>query len=358
MLSKTRTADSAYASELGYLYELPVISGRSLEMVSLSRNGEESEICRSIDEAFEKMTDRNGDYTIILLCKQLGRYNIESTLSPFVKSLTIKADRIELSEMSYYLIDICLSGYLYLNSDLTVYDISVNGNGVLNIGNNRLTTQGRHCIFNVDVCGVVNEKYSSEIEAFAETSTVFYKELKVHSVKYKNQGGDITLYGNTYIEEIDTTCLRIWYVCKVVIGNFYSTAGHAWIDVEDGADLVIKNIYIEDKGIIERFSIYRRFVSQEEFGTVTIGKSNCVIDFTLCGNKRYYYEDENGDMVFGYEGSIDPFDITLPIATLLDVSLYHRFKVGLSPDGYREDVTLMYQVNSEGEIVLKSEQQN
>ena len=136
-LEYDRIAETPIDEGMYYLYELPACSTKVLLPVELYENGEYIGLYADLDSAFGAMTDENGVYDIKL--PYMFYYVLYTQFAPIVKSINIEGYYFEYGDVLQMVSSISVRTDLYLNCDLTLTDIVLEGDGSLNLQNHTLT---------------------------------------------------------------------------------------------------------------------------------------------------------------------------------------------------------------------------
>ena len=350
----THNADSFDKTGVNYLYQLPDMSESSIELVDLLKNGEFVGTYVSIDKAFEYMTDQNADYTLqlysytlqgpLLISSPSIIHNIYSTETPDVKSITIKGQYENLGNGYGTCTSLVINDYLTLLADtLVLYNIALRGDDALYIQDNCLDISGRgsvaiSIIGNIDGCAtskiVCNTAIGVQIE--------FWKEIQVYEM---DAPGQVTFRGATKITHLKSRRVDV-YGGSLNVENLHGIyeGCDVWLENMGGAN--IQNIHSD----INDINIYLKFGKLEEFPFLSLGDVSCNIKINLHGTVHYVITDIFGNEIGSYKEDANPFNVTRPIAHLLQSSKFEKISICYANSGNK---TSLYFVDSNGDIILK-----
>lgn len=379
-LESTHTAESSDVVGGEYLYSLPVLSERSLELVDLHENGEHIGVFGNIDMAFEAMTNTNGDYTIVLydyIQAVVGKdiyYAIEHQIytyeTPKVNSMAfIGKDRMDVMPSGWfaqtYLIckhnlsinsnitfeNICLNPMLPLNTEMPVYEIELN--------NYHLLTRGYSTLIGPTISIVGTEL--SEIIVLTEYLSEFYCSINVHKLSQPDGIGvparEVRIRNDSQIDIVDVISLRI--------SDFFNNTYDKEINI---VELFVQRLNIDGFCVVnidqilnnkqERTTVTFSFGKIEDFAKLTIEKVNCSLELNIFGSVTHVTFDANGNIINRWTEAASPFNLTVPIAQIGSSLDFEKIKIKFSFTGTgggisSVDKSSMYQLSNNGEIILK-----
>ena len=355
-LDTDHTAESFESTGEDYLYRLPEVSSRSLELVDLHKGDTLVGTFGNIDEAFAAMDDEKGDYTIDLYEYELIGpllisfpsivHSINSSETPNVKSITIKGTYIGFGGGGTCT-QLNINGAFKLQADtLILQDIIPIGEEPLYIQDNCLEITGEFSYVHIPIIGNIEDGTTSKIVCNSDI-TEFYCDVKVYQI-----------VGNRPVL-IRAKAHVIHYVGRLsVFGGdmyvenlHYNSVDSYSVGIEPGASsskFVVDNIYGNDY-----LDIIISFGNLEEYPLITIGNTNCKINLFLHGEITTVIKDVWGNTIGHSVESANPFNVECAIATLKDSSVSDKIAIEYLIENSYIDKSHMYEVNTQGEIVLK-----
>ncbi len=325
-LDSAHIADSDEDYGIDYLYKLPKVSERSIELVTLYKNGEYVGKFANADFAFNAMIDATADYTIELFAYQLKGplllaspsiiHMVQSSYAPAVSSILIKGHNFDLGNGYSTDMPFNINDSLTINSDIVIEDITLGG-GTLLLQDFCLTIQGSKCYVDADIIGNIAEGNSSKIidNAGAEyCGEITVYELVTH------------LYGNTYIRN-SSKIINLIGICRIngwgnsviEIENWKEFRGCCFISCEANCKLIIDNLYILNDDLLSNAGLCISFSKYEDYPDIIIGNiRGGVFEITLDSDIDGIITDMNGDIVGRFEDHCAVFGLTRSIVTLGD----------------------------------------
>lgn len=364
------TVDTPVGVGADYLYKLPQLAPYSIGLVDLYKNGNLVGRYLSVDDAFAAMTDSKGEYAVqlfdygsngpMLMSTSAVEYHIVSTKTPRVKSLTIRGLHIDMGNGYYTRLGLWVDSDLVLQSNLTVTDLAVYGEGSVDLKKYKLSCLGNSVDVHVPITGSLDPNTPSQLHMGVKMSSEFYDTVQVHTLSQSDDyTGGMLFRKDTTIIKAKVGSVTIYDTStegvSVKIQEFCPPADETYtgIVIEGPAKVKVEKITIPDAYV----DITLRFGKLEEFGTVTIGSCNASVHLTLSGQQMYVSTDMNGNEIDRWTESVDPVDIPGPIATLQDKSVMDNLKIYFvewdGGCGQSVERTDEYKLNSKNQIVLK-----
>jgi len=215
---KFRTANNSKKLGKDYLYELPNLSEKDIQLVNLVLNNKIIGLFENIDAAIQNMTDKNGNYIV-----DLYNYRIEGTQSksehsigyeiytkelPTVKSIAFNGNQLNNKNSSYEITYISTMNDLSVNSDLVLTNTCFAGTNSITVSKNTL------CINSTEKMLFTTKLYAntviveSEIEfrtnvdvgvfiAASKSNVTFSKNVVIDTLDVKN--GEIKFIDNNNV---------------------------------------------------------------------------------------------------------------------------------------------------------------
>ena len=357
---ETHTPDSSDKFGISYWYDLPEISGssvegvRSIERVTLYEDDVFIGVFENIDVAFAHMKNPNGNYILYLekydvtgpFASPSITHHIYSAETPAVRSLTIVGHRINFANGLYTITPLVLGNNLLTNSDIvlenvnlvalsSVYDLTIN--------HFSLTTSGYGCTISVPIIG--NDV--SEIIVTTEERTTFYYSVKVHKLT-QTEAGNVYLNDNAQIDILNAKLPQIYGPhIKVNIGHLY---GCKSLGITYQAQVYIGKISNASNATT---TIRLTFGKLEDYPNLAIGEIDCPVKLSLNSFISHSSTDLAGNVVSGWIESCSLWDLTVPIAVLKRASDFEQIQITHSPHGSMINMTTSCQLVDSGEIKLK-----
>ena len=367
-------ADSPNNRGIGYLYALPTVSDRNIELVDLSKNGTYIGVYESIDAAFQAMTDANAEYEIslhlyesrgaLLLSSAVIEHHIYSKSTPKVRHLTITQKNDDLVGGFYHLHRVFLQDGLKLNSDLAIYNLDINGSGILDLQSNTLSCFGKIIYISVPVEGSMQPDAPSVVEmGEIEHYVTFWSTVRVHTLRQiaENPSG-FSFSADTHVAELYAYDFGVYDTVSegihATIDHFHALKTEKWsplprMSVSGAANVHVGRITSEGAPVY----LYLKFGKLEEFGNLTIGSAEAEIILRIKNKIAYFSTDVNGNIVAEYVHTADINQLTKPLVTLENPSVMNHMTItlldNLDYDTY-QDVTAEYMLNENNQIVRKS----
>ncbi len=364
-IESVHTADNCNNIGIDYLYALPEIDERSIELVDLYKEDVFIGTFANIDIAFDKMTDVVGEYSLYLYSyNYVGRligdsltiieiapsivHTIESEAIPKAKEINIYGTNIDLGNGSYTNTRLKINNELISFAEfISINDVSPSGDGILNIQNNCLTIGGFYSWISLPVIGDIENDSSSKILLCTTGMEVeFFDYVQVHTMI-----GNCIVRNNAKIVDLKTAdFLVIGHGDSVEIENLYKEYDLCYIDLWSGANLLIQNLYSSSG----RINIDFTFSKVEDYSHLVLGDINCEVNITLNGEMKLTMVDQSGNIVEWYE-TCSPFDLTEPIVYLMYPEQFEQLKEIIFVKSSRgSDYAHLYEINEENEVVLKN----
>ena len=357
----THNADSYMNEGVEYLYQLPQMNEKSIELVDLYKNDEFYGTYANIDDAFECMTDQTAEYLVqlysyglkgpLLISTSSVVHNINSTATPAVKSITIKGNFIELGGgyATCTSVNIANSITSYAET-MTFYDICPNGDFPLYIQDNCLEISGEFSYVHMPIIGNVEEGATSKIVCNAYgntgTGTEFYSDVQVYEMVVPE---NVLFRGQSTIVNISAKMIRV-LGGSLDVENLYANYEYCNIKLYSNVNLAnatIQNAYSDENSI----NIMLQFGKIEEFPLLTLGNMECNVNIELMGEVHISVTDPSGNEVDHYVEKANPFNVTTPIAHLTRPSDFEKVKINYTN---LCEKTSLYKLNEDGDIILKS----
>ena len=370
-LESTHTADEPSDRGIDYWYELPEVSTRPLELVDLYENGTFIGTYGNIDLAFEAMNSSESDYTIkfytyeavgpLLIAQPTIIHSIDSENTPSCNSLTIIGVKTDLGNGYFNTTDFYLNNDIVLQSDLIIENIALTGDGCLYIEDFSITTRGYYCSTDPLVSIIGNSEDtgdSSEIVVGTTYQTEFWGPVSVSKVTDISEN-HVTFRHNAQI--INVTCLYVSIhgveVIPIVDIDYLNCLR---LSVTHNAQVSVREIEMNNNHNYSNtgVEILLSFGRLEEYPSITIGTADCEIYLVLNGEIIYVTTDINGNEINRYTELASPFNVDVPLVTLTDISVFEDMIIAFNSNSGEDIVkTHLYEVNNDGEIVLKAFQE-
>ena len=355
----THNADNCMNEGVEYLYQLPQMHEKSIELVDLYKNEEFYGTYANIDDAFECMTDQTAEYLVqlysyglkgpLLISTPSVVHNINSTATPAVKSITIKGNFIEYGGgyATCTSVNIANSITSYAET-MTFYDIRPNGDFPLYIQDNCLEISGEFSYVQMPIIGNVEEGSTSKIvcNTYGSTGTEFYSDVQVYEMVVPE---NVLFRGQSTIVNISAKIINV-YGGSLDVENLYANYEYCNISLHsigvNLANATIQNAYSDENGI----NIWLQFGKIEEFPLLTLGNMECNVNIELMGEVHISVTDPSGNEVDHYVEKANPFNVTTPIAHLTRPSDFEKVKINYTN---LCEKTSLYKLNEDGDIILK-----
>ena len=370
-MSENHKVDTPQGKGDAYLYPLPTLANHSIALVELYKNGNFVDTYLNIDAAFAAMTDRNGEYEVrlrhydrvgsIMLSRDTVEYHVAATKTPVVKSIILRGNFIDLGNGYCTTTNLYVDHTLELQSNLQIYDLRITGAGTLDLKSKKMSLQGQLVTVFVPITGSLDSAAPSELHIgipVGRGEVEFNDSVKVHTLSEKEENPTgVIFFDDTEIVKAKVRSMRISLSGdNLHIHEFCPTesAPHAIISIEYEGNVKIDKITSH----LEYVMINHRFGKLEEYPTVTLGSSNTKVQFVLDGEIIYVATDMNGNEIGRYTESVNPENLTVPIATLLDKSVMNELEIYFveweeNGGGTHVDHTDKYILNSKNQIVHK-----
>lgn len=377
------TADTPDGSGIDYLYQIPKLAEQGIELVELYKNGEYVGVCANVDAAFSAMKDAKAVYEVrlfnytrkgaLLLSSAAVEHRITSTQTPKVQSIVIRGSKTDLGNGYYGTTVLTINKKLTLNCDLDIYDLDIYGSGSFDIKSWKLSCLGYSVQVDVPVTGSMDSSSPSELHLGATERVEFWKEVKVHTLsdsaefttllQFRNhttiakcEASKISIFDNSldFDENAKGISVQIGEYCPVKPAPSYAISPAHLVDIQGPANVKVGKI-TDPSGVV---SIQMKFGKLKEFAAVTIGSSDTAVELLLEGKTTTIVTDVNGNEVNSWEETVDPQDLKVPIATLLDKSVMNKLRiyfVDWSKEESFADHTEEYVLNSKNQVVLKKD---
>ncbi len=163
----TRKTDTTGDTGAQYLYDVPELSERNMQVVHLYEGNTSKGTFENIDAALAKINNSNGEYTIQCIDYSINsdgmmafyytytEYVITTAVFPRAKKITMKGFNKDLEEDYYTVGYVRFGADVKVNSELIMDDLQLLSVGEkrfgLDMGTNKLSIIGRHAYVNVDI---------------------------------------------------------------------------------------------------------------------------------------------------------------------------------------------------------------
>lgn len=362
-------ADNPDNTGIGFLYQVPALSKRGVELVDLYKNGTLQGVYANADAALAAMTDAGAEYEIqlyvyerqgaLLLAFSPVEHHITAAQAPKVKRITLRGKHMALGNGYSMRMLLLVDKTLELHADLDVYDLELAGDGALHLADNKLRCLGTSVIINIPVTGSMKASSPSEIETDTREHMEFWGEVKVYSFRqdrnamFRNATEIVQVYSNNfdvYVVGDEPIPMRFGAISASEPGEplFISITGCAKIYIGD-----IRSDY-------ENVEMTLNFGKREEMPAVTLGKISCTYLYTsFCPKMTYVSTDVNGNDVANWEETVSLSEMKGPILTLEDPSMYnsqvlisiHDYKTGDRIYAYL-DAAYKFSLNEKNQVVF------
>ena len=359
----THIADKCNDVGVEYLYALPEISDRSIELVDLYKEDVFIGTFANIDVAFDEMTDSDSEYSLylysydsygpLLISSPNIIHAIESEATPKVKKINIYGTYTSIGNFGF-------NTLLYINNELvaftetiSIYDIALFGDGNLNIQDNCLTIEGNYSSIYIPIIGNIENDSSSKIvcNGTGATAADFYDYVQIHTMIAPR---NVQLRDNAKIVDLKTgTLIVMGYGGTVEIENLYGDYEYCNVAMEPQAEnsrLIIKNLFSHS----EEINVSVQFGQIELYPYLMLGNMNCVVNIKLNGRVTKVSTDVNGEIIDRWTEIALPIDVTEPIVHLMYPEQFEQInRISYVESGSSIDYTHLYELNEENAVVLK-----
>ena len=347
-LDSTHFADSNASFGVDYLYELPQVSARNVELVSLYKSDAYVGIFANVDLAFEAMTDSTADYRIELFEYAFNGtllpnviHGVQSEIMPSVASIHIKGHNFILDEHSNLSTTTAdtplkIAESVTANSNIVIEDVTLGlGNYVLVegfivgtqtfVGGNLflkdycLTIQGSSCIVNANIISNINEGATSKIINKAGVKYIS-SLVNVHDF-ISDEYGDTTLRNSSKIVNLVGECRLYLWAEQIIEINNWKDIRHSYIKCKSNCKIIINNITEEDVDLDNR-SLHIDFSKYEEYPEIIIGDIQGGIMQLSLADKR--------NIIGSHTKSIDIFGLDSSLITLINKELTDFIKIRIA----------------------------
>lgn len=325
-MEKEHTPDTPLGVGYSYQYQLPELSNRDIELVSVNKKGISMGMYTSIDSAFESMTDENAEYEILLMNSNLTEYGISITNKvkykitsdlPNVESIRIVGVKTDSLHSFFTVTSIYIENNITLGCDLILENISLlNGNdsenSIIDLNGHNFLLIGYYCQIHVNIFDDDGSFVKSETYEKSE----IYGDVNVVNLYSKDY--DIMLRGDVRITNlyVDTQFHYINFGNKdnkLVIENCYLDNYSAGIFIEN----TNKEQCISIGNIISKNPNNNQLVIEIKFGTLDDfplidlhGETNVVVEVRLSGHQTLMVVNmETGEVISVKNVDVHPFEL-------------------------------------------------
>lgn len=360
------TVDKPDGNGIQYLYQMPQLAQRGMELVNLYKAEVLVDTYASIDEAFAAMTDTAGEYEVELYCYGLRgpllissatvEHHITSTETPNVKRLTIRGKNIDPNSGFYFRPSIYIDSDLRFCSDMTLYDINLVGEGTLNIRNNKVLCKGTCVQFCIPVSGSMDGNDPSEIESAVIQDFHSIFSMKIHTFRSTSETDQVRLMRNVHFIEAYVDAIEF----EGAAGETYQAQidclyGENSVDVRttNRANISIGRIVCANGTACIHMELERA----EDLSAVSIGSVDAMnVQMYIDGRSIIEITDMNGNVVNQYEIMFDVSQVTAPVLKLNDSSVYDRLRIFyFDIEGNSHDKTSDYMLNDQNQVIIKAQ---
>lgn len=371
------TAEKPSGSGIGYLYKLPSLSTRGIELVDLYKNDRKVGTYANVDAAFAAMTDNSAEYEvklylyelkgILLMSSASVEHHINETKTPAVKSITICGNHIDLLGGAYSArSNVYVNKKLQLNCDVTISDLNVYGEGSLDLKGNKLTCQGQWNQIDVPVKGNMNANDPSEIHVKTmKERTEFWNSIEVYNFRCnanENNVYNVTLRDDSHFVNLYTDSIHIFDnfdagIC-IQIDNLYPFGNkEGWrydFRIHGAAVININNIIAQNRNYV---ALEYEFSKNESVPKVTVKNSQCSLHVYLIGKTTTVTTDLNGNDIYTETKVMDYSTLTSPVMHFVSNNYFADMQIYLCDSDnyitYLEPKTEKFQVNSKNQVIWK-----
>ncbi len=378
-LDATHIADLPSGRSIDYWYELPEVSGRSVELVDLYANETFIGTYVSIDAAFEAMYISEANYTIVLHSYELQGpfligspsivHIIEAEYTPACMSVAIVGQDTDLGDGWYTWRFVKLNHKLTLKSNLIIENIAIEGEGSLDIDCYSLITQGWSCLLSVPISGSLNCGTSvSEINVRTEHETEFHRSIDVYKMVVSQY--EVTIRASSHIRDVMMVedhsridihpPLRMYIDGNIVFGDEIveveidhlscETFG-GWISLHEDVVLLLKEFDGFQDGLNDysEYFIFYEFGNPDKVPYVKIESSQQPIILSIRTTVSGEIIDLEGNVIGEFTESCSIFDVSQVLMNIpngLSLSIYID---GYPNINFEQCFTLL----SNGDVVLR-----
>ena len=376
-MSNEYNPDKPTDSAINYLYKLPKLAEREIELVDLYKNGQKVGAYANIDAAFEAMTDASADYEIklylydvegvLLLASAPVEHQINATRTPKVKSITISGNSLDLKEGAYYsLTKMWINKDLTTNCDLTISNMNIYGKGSLNIKGNKLTFKGRANQLSIPVKGSMDASNPSEIVVEKQKErTEFWESVEVYNLRCR--ANDLSVYNvilraDSHFVNLYTDSINIYdnmdAGIRIDIDNLYPQGNSVgWmydIRIQGAAVVNVNNIVAGERDYV---SFEYQFSKNESVPKVTIKDTQCKLRLYLYGHTTTVSTDMDGNVVYTETTLMDYSTLNKPVMYLGGGNLFNDMEIYICNDEdfstCFEPKTEQFKLNSKNQVIYK-----
>ena len=346
---------------LDYLYDLPILSNRAFELVTLYENNNKSGVYKNIDDAFNVINKLNSQYNI-----QLFRYqdtykfnhikykseghNIFTNITPRTSKISIKGTYYDLGDGYFSVDQINLNDDLIVSTNLEFENLRITGDSKIKLTNNEITYSGYACFNEVAIEGELEGK--SIINVLTSYDTSFEKKLTVNTLKNTSLG-EVTIKNeaNILLARVTNLTFRksgynvyikeLYYLDK---DDEYASS----VSINGNIDILIDNIDSNSPANQYDFiSIF--FGSVEDYPNLTIGTTQRHILIALGGTVTTVVTDQFGNVIETILEEVSPFNLNRSVFKLKDKMAFDKFRID-----YDNDYTDMHTIEEDGDVVSKA----
>ena len=375
--AETHTPDSFEKYGIHYLYALPELSTRSIELVTLYEGSSPVGTFENIDAAFAAMTNKNGTYEIrlklyeaqgpLLLASPNIVHSIQSQATPQVKSISIIGVSESFDNGLGRVQTLHIKKGIKAESNIAFSDMCVaadNKKDAINLNGYKLTLGG-HSVLEINVTGSGSTIEILEYGEFGGTVNVdtVIAYSKDSDLRVRNDMTIKNMYSSrwNYTNGINST---EWF--DINIDNLYAQYDPS-VDATglfisfggDYANVNIKNLYNKHTEKL----LWEINLKEDKINTkVSIGNLHAEIDLLINGTKINVYTDVYGNDIFEVV-SFNPFCIegsNQTIITLGNASDFSKVNVKYTftyeiPGGFgysdvNVDYTEFFYIDSSGNV--------
>lgn len=330
-MEKEHTPDTPLGVGYSYQYQLPELSNRNIELVSVNKKGISMGMYTSIDSAFESMTDENAEYEIVLMSTNLIESGIMATNKtkyyitgdlPNVKSIRIVGVKTDLVESFFANTEIYIANNISLGCDLILENITLlnkdsSEHKLIDLNGNDLLLTGYYCQIHVDIFDDDGGFIKSETN---EQLSEIYGDVNVVNL-YSNDY-DLMLRGDVHITNLyinNQFHYNNYYGMdednknnKLVIDNCYMEySAHIDIYTIDKAQCIVIGNITSKNPKVSNLSITSRFASLDDFPSIDLyGETNVRVEVSLSGHQSSMIVDmETGKVISVTNTDVHPFEL-------------------------------------------------
>ncbi len=370
-LAENHTADSPDGVGTDYLYELPELSDKSVQLVYLYKEHVYLGTYGSMDAAFEEMTDRNGNYVIKLFEYDLNgpllmgapavEHTVTSSQTPYVKSIRIVGRDYDLGNGYHTSMTVAISGDISVNSDLILDNVGIKSNNVVNINSHELRFEGFHFyVFFGKLIGSENSKLIASCREEVDLIGI----IDVDAIEINNS--TVIRGPEVYVNKIFGTYQLRFYgeeLKKVEIGDL--NVGIQFDNCE-APDIKIKNIGVAGDDFRGYIQLFVCGMAGEKLPIITVtDRVDTKIIYIFYGSKVTVVTDIGGNELDRYvqsdtldantvliKGDGLTYDDFYYVQEQIDRYNSSATEIVESKLYYTEDVSRLLTKNSNGEFVF------